>query len=288
MTAPVPPDSLPPGRIVYVPGRGELFLRDSGGDGAPVLLLHGWMFHADLNWWPVYASLVEAGLRVLAIDHRGHGRGLRTRESFSLEACAGDAAALVEHLGCGPVTAVGYSMGGPIAQLMARDHPAQIRGMVLCATAQEWKGKAMSVFWKTMGFTRLWLGLFPIRAWDLMLKGARVPAGGHREWLAAELTRGSSVDIAEAGRELSRYDARPWLMDVADLPSAVVVTAKDRSVPPRKQRALAEALGARTFELKADHMAVVSHPAPFRAALLQALDAVGASEQQRGLRAVAG
>jgi 3-oxoadipate enol-lactonase len=287
MSAPVPPDTLPPGRIVNVPGRGELFLRDSGGDGPPVLLLHGWMFHADLNWWPVYESLAGAGLRVLAIDLRGHGRGLRSTDAFSLEDCAADAAALVEHLGCGPVTAVGYSMGGPVAQLMARHHPEQVRAMVLCATAQEWQGKLMSVFWKSMGATRLWLGLFPVKAWDLLLKGARVPVGSHREWLAAELSRGSSIAIAEAGRELSRYDARPWLMDLADLPSAVVLTSKDRSVPPRKQRALAEALGAKTFEVKADHMAVVTQQDAFRRALLGALDEVGATAQLT-LRAVAG
>ena len=84
--APEPPLPLPPGRIVHVPGRGEMFLRDTGGDGPPVLLLHGWMFPSDLNWFPVYAALQDAGLRVLAVDHRGHGRGLRTTEPFSLEA----------------------------------------------------------------------------------------------------------------------------------------------------------------------------------------------------------
>lgn len=38
---PVPPP-LPPGRAVLVPGRGEVFVRDSGDDGPAVLLLHGW------------------------------------------------------------------------------------------------------------------------------------------------------------------------------------------------------------------------------------------------------
>src|SRR5688572_14410988 len=74
---PAPPETLPAGRLVQVPGRGEFFLRDSGGDGPPVLLLHGWMFNADLNWMFSYEPLRQAGYRVLAIDHRGHGRGLR-------------------------------------------------------------------------------------------------------------------------------------------------------------------------------------------------------------------
>src|SRR5438132_1396346 len=70
----------PPAGIVLVPGRGEMFVRDSGPDSAvkgTVLLLHGWMFPADLNWISCYGPLREAGYRVLAVDHRGHGRGLR-------------------------------------------------------------------------------------------------------------------------------------------------------------------------------------------------------------------
>ncbi|HEX8105438.1 MAG TPA: alpha/beta fold hydrolase, partial [Solirubrobacteraceae bacterium] len=274
--APEPPVPLPPGRIIHVPGRGELFVRDSGGDGPAVLLLHGWMFPSDLNWFPVYGALADEGYRVLAMDHRGHGRGLRTSAPFRLTDCAADAAALVEHLGCGPVTAVGYSMGGPIATLMSRAHRQAVRGVVLCATSTDWQGKRMSVFWKTMASIRFWLGLAPAQFWKLIVRGSGIPAGPEREWVAAELSRGSSVDIAEAGRELSRYDARPWIEELRGLPAAVVVTARDRSVPPRKQRALAEALGARTFDVKADHMAVVPHKAEYRRALIVALESVGA------------
>ena len=39
------------------------------------MLLHGWMVSADLNWCGAYGELAAAGYRVLAIDHRGHGRG---------------------------------------------------------------------------------------------------------------------------------------------------------------------------------------------------------------------
>src|SRR6516162_2873861 len=96
---PVPP-ALPPGRVINLPGRGEVFVRDSGGmSGSPiVLLLHGWTASADLNFFPAYASLAES-YRVIALDLRGHGRGMRSMEQFSLEDCADDAAALLEQLG---------------------------------------------------------------------------------------------------------------------------------------------------------------------------------------------
>ena len=95
---PVPP-RLPPGRVVSLPGRGEIFVRDSGGPPAApaVLLLHGWTASADLNFFPVYDNLAET-YRVIAPDARGHGRGMRSAEPFSLEDCADDAAALLEQM----------------------------------------------------------------------------------------------------------------------------------------------------------------------------------------------
>src|SRR5436305_10447818 len=112
---PEPPFEMPPARTVAVPGRGEMFVRDTGGDGPPVMRLHGWMASADLNWCGAYGSLIEAGYRVLAIDHRGHGRGLRPLERFRLTHCAADAAGVLRTLDVGPALVVGYSMGGAIA-----------------------------------------------------------------------------------------------------------------------------------------------------------------------------
>jgi pimeloyl-ACP methyl ester carboxylesterase len=271
--APVPPVPLPPGTLVLDPQRGEFFVRDSGGDGPPVLLLHGWMFASDLNWWPVYRELSDRGYRVIAMDHRGHGRGLRTPEPFTLSACADDAAAVVRAMGVGPVIAVGYSMGGPIAQLMARDHPQDVRALVLCATALDWSDPYLKLFWRTMGGLRLMLGLFPTGYWNALLTSSGVPASPQRTWTAAELSRGSARDLAEAGRELGRHDASDWISTLT-MPAAVVMTTRDRQVRPRKQRRLAKALGAPVFEVADDHFAVTTSREAFRAALLGALAAV--------------
>jgi 3-oxoadipate enol-lactonase len=270
---PEPPVPLPPGCVVHVPGRGEIFLRDSGGEGPPVLLLHGWMFSADLNWYCAYEPLVEAGYRVLAVDHRGHGRGLRSPEPFTLQDCADDAAALLAHLKVAPVMAVGYSMGGPIASLLARDHPQLVAGIVLGATAMDWSGRRMRTFWRTMAVLRLALGLAPETLWQRGLRAAGFPPSAITTWTAAELSRGNSVDIAEAGRELGRYDSSTWIAGL-DAPGAVIVTAQDTGVPPAKQRALAAAMRAPTYEVHGDHGAVIVRAKEFNAQLLAALDAV--------------
>jgi pimeloyl-ACP methyl ester carboxylesterase len=273
--APEPPVEPPPGRIVHVPARGEFFLRDSGGDGPALLLLHGWMVSADLNWITVYDALRGGGYRVLALDHRGHGRGLRTPQRFRLTHCADDAAAVIRREGIERAVVVGYSMGGAIGCLLARDHPDLVAGLVLCATAPDWQEPRMRRGWHLMGLVRLELGLFPNAAWRAGLRALGLPDEAGTTWAAAELSRGSARDISEAGRELGRFDGRPWLGSLR-LPRAVIVTVEDDLVPPRKQRELAALLSVPPREVPGTHLAVINRAEEFGAALLETLSEVGA------------
>jgi pimeloyl-ACP methyl ester carboxylesterase len=268
-----PPDDLPPGYVVRLHGRGDVVIRDSGGDGPAVLLLHGWMFTADLNFAGTYQPLVEAGYRVIALDHRGHGRGLRPGTPFRLIDCADDAAALLTELGIEHAVALGYSMGGPIAQLLARRHPDLVGGIVLCATAQDWSDPGLKVAWKFMGVLRIIIGLLPRQTWAWLLGSMGIADIRRDHWAVAELARGSGYDIAEAGRELGRFDSRPWIGELR-VPAAVVVTTEDLAVPPAKQRAMAEAIPAPVFEVEGDHTVPAIDPPLFTAAVLEALRSV--------------
>ena len=44
------------------------------------------MFSSDVNWWPLYHPLKSAGWRLIAVDARGHGRGLRAEARFRIDA----------------------------------------------------------------------------------------------------------------------------------------------------------------------------------------------------------
>jgi pimeloyl-ACP methyl ester carboxylesterase len=267
---PVPPFEFPPGQTTVLPGRGEFFYRDSGGEGPAVLLLHGWVVSADLNWLNVYQPLQDAGFRVIAIDHRGHGRGPRPNDPFRLTDCAADAAALIEHLNVGPAIVAGYSMGGPISELLARSRPELVAALILCATAPSWDDAHMKRTWKRMWAMALTLGLFPHAFWRWGAEFTGTPKGPETSWTVAELARGSARDLAEAGRELGRYDARSWLGEL-DMPVAVVVTTRDRSVPPRRQRELAELTGAKVFEAECDHLGAGAAPHKFEPAFSRAV-----------------
>lgn len=253
-----------------MPDRGEFFIRDSGGGGATVMLLHGWMASADLNWIGAYPALVGAGYRVLAIDHRGHGRGLRPLKPFRLSDCAGDAAAVLRELDCAPATVVGYSMGGAIAQLVAREHPDVVSGAVLSGTAQHWQDKRTQRAFKALGLLGLSLSLAPRAVWRVGFKQFGFDNSQRTVWLQSELMRHSARDIAEAGRELGRFDSRPWLASV-QAPIAVLVTTRDELVPPFKQRQLALAAGGHVFEVELDHMDLVDRPQDYNPPLLDAI-----------------
>lgn len=276
---------MPPARTLLVPGRGELFLRDSGGDGPAVMLLHGWMATADLNWCGAYLDLIDAGYRVLAIDHRGHGRGLRPLMPFRLTECAADAAAALRALGLAPALVVGYSMGGAIAQLVARDHPDVASGVVLSGTAQHWQDAETRRTWRVMGVVGLSLSLAPRSFWSLGLRHAGLGEGERTAWVHSELMRHSARDIAEAGRELGRFDSRPWLPRVT-VPVAVVITSRDELVPVYKQRQLAAAAGGPVFEVPIGHMDLVTHGHEYNPALLEALAALSARSEATAVQAL--
>ncbi len=270
---PIPPRELPPARTVVVPGRGELFLRDTGGDGPVALLLHGWMVSADMNWSGAYDALARAGYRVLALDHRGHGRGLRPLEPFRLIDCSDDAAALLRQLGAGPAIVVGYSMGGTIAQLMARDHADVVGGVVLSATCQHFQDPQTRKVWKWMGAAGIMIGLAPRLFYKAGFRRSGIRVDERTAWWLSELERHEARDIAEAGRELGRFDSRPWLGAVT-VPAAVVLTSRDTAVAPSKQRELARALDAAVFEVALDHLDIANATNDYNSALISALAAV--------------
>jgi pimeloyl-ACP methyl ester carboxylesterase len=273
---PEPPIDFPPARTVRVPGRGEFFIRDSGlsgSDGPVVMLLHGWVASGDLNWAGAYNDLIAAGYRVLAIDHRGHGRGLRPLVPFRLADCAADAAGVVRALGIERAVFVGYSMGGAITQIVARDHADVVAGIVLSGTAQHWQEREVRRTWKAMGAFHLALSLSPTRAWSMGLRRIGLPDGPQVAWLRSELLRHSARDLAEAGRELGRFDSRPWLSGLG-VRAAVVLTSRDDAVPPAKQQQLADALGATVFDAPINHLQVTTAGEKYNRPLLQAIESV--------------
>jgi len=260
---------LPEGHTIVAPGRGELFYRrhqHPDPEAPTVLLLHGWTASGDLQFFTAYEALA-ARCSFLTIDHRGHGRGMRSDHRFQLDDIADDAAALLELLGTGPVIAVGYSMGGPVAMLLAQRRPHLVRALVVQATALEWCSSAVDrVRWKTVRIIGPLLRSFAYQRWlrhgIQRLLGKNHPLQVYLPWLTGEMRRNDPISIVQAGQALSKYDARPWAGELGK-PAVSLITTRDRLVKPRRQRELAKALGAEVRELHGDHLSAWEHPIEF-------------------------
>jgi pimeloyl-ACP methyl ester carboxylesterase len=275
---------------IELPGRGRCRVRQViGPEGAPtVLLLHGWTATADLNWSSCYAGLSEH-VNVVALDQRGHGGGIRG--AFSLEACADDAAALLAVLGTGPVIAVGYSMGGPVATLLWRRHPELVAGMVLCATAPHFAVTSV----EQLALSALAFCARPARGVPRSaLRTMRVLAGGARRWTSPGWPRSAlevigrhdPTAILQAARALMGYRADSWLGAI-QAPAAVVMTTADHLVPPGRQLRLAKSIpGCALFAVDGDHGVCSLRPERFLPALVAALADVGGRAERRPAAAV--
>ena len=285
-------EATPLTRLVELPGRGVTRVWECAGPpGAETLMLiHGVACTAELNWGKVFAPLA-AHFRVVAADLRGHGDGIRAGSRYRLEDCADDVAALAAVLGTGKFTAVGYSMGGMVAQLVYRRHASMLSGLVLCSTAGNVGSPAQNLAAFALPATAVGLWWNPV----LQLVSAEVlgsallgpiddPATAR--WARAQLRRTTLASAVSAIQAVAQFSSDGWISQV-DVPTAVVVTTRDRIVPASRQLGLARAIpGASVHEIDADHAVCITEPQTFARTLLKACWSVepgrGRDDPQRG------
>jgi pimeloyl-ACP methyl ester carboxylesterase len=113
--------------------RVRLHVEDSGGDGRPVVLIHGWPLSAA-SWKAQVGPLRDAGYRVIAYDRRGFGRSDKPDGGFDYDTLSADLAGLLEEHDLRDVTLVGFSMGGgEVARYVTRHGDARLRSVVFAA-----------------------------------------------------------------------------------------------------------------------------------------------------------
>lgn len=95
-----------------------------GGDGPPVVLLHGWP-QTSHCWHKIFGALAEEHT-VIAPDLRGYGRTDKPRDGYDKRTMAADVSELVRTLGFDQVSVVGHDRGGRVAHRWALDRPDQV------------------------------------------------------------------------------------------------------------------------------------------------------------------
>jgi pimeloyl-ACP methyl ester carboxylesterase len=101
---------------------------DWGGDGPPLVMLHGLSGHA--RTWDHTAAALSDRYRVLALDQRGHGDSDWAPE-YGIGLMAADLLAFMDALQLREVTLMGLSMGGLVSFVFAAAHPERVRRLMV-------------------------------------------------------------------------------------------------------------------------------------------------------------
>ncbi len=105
-----------------------------GGEGPPVLLLHGWP-QTHLEWCRIAPELARR-FTVVALDLRGYGDSSKPPDGadhsgYSKREMARDAVAVMRRLGFEQFAVVGHDRGGRVGHRMALDHADRVSSLTV-------------------------------------------------------------------------------------------------------------------------------------------------------------
>ncbi|MCV7070098.1 alpha/beta hydrolase [Mycolicibacterium rufum] len=305
-----PAQGLTHGRVVDVRSRDGVRLHTEvfgPEDGSPVVLAHG--ITCALRVWAYQIADLARHHRVIAFDHRGHGRsGVPPRRGgYSLDHLAGDLDAVLDATLAPGERAViaGHSMGGIAITSWAERYPQQV--------AQ--RAAAVALINTTTGDLLRHINLLPVPA---SLSEARVRAAATllRTFGGAPLVRAADrpsrrfVQMIAVGRDADAavvdfvyelFHTTPaagrggWARVLVDhlgpqhigmknltVPTMVIGSAKDRLLPMVSSRRIAAAAPnlARFVELPGGHCAILERPAEVNEQLRWLIEATGTQERR--------
>lgn len=119
-----------------------------GGDGVPLVLLHGGGSTIEVTYGKVL-PLLALHRRVIAMEEQGHGRTSDRAAPVAFETSADDVAALLRHLKVAQADLFGFSNGASVALQVAIRHPALVRRLVFASSFTKRSG-APAQFWEYM------------------------------------------------------------------------------------------------------------------------------------------
>jgi len=109
--------------------RDDLIAYERNGKGHPLVLIHG--VGANLQSWDEVSRDLEDSFDIVRPDLRGHGQSARIDSQYSIEKFAADIVKVMDDAGVRKAHLVGFSLGGLIAQELARSYPDRFERVVL-------------------------------------------------------------------------------------------------------------------------------------------------------------
>ncbi|MBI5919585.1 MAG: pimeloyl-ACP methyl ester esterase BioH [Nitrosomonadales bacterium] len=235
---------------------------ETHGQGAPLLLIHGWGMHGGV-WDSLVPRLAEQ-FQVQVVDLPGHGKS--SLGAVGLDAIADQLALRFDE----PLAVCGWSLGGQIAMRWAARYPAQVQRLALVtstpcfAERDDWMfGMDAETLHKFASELEQNHAATLRRFLALQVRGSE----NERELLTqlrAQLFAHGEPDLAalRGGLEILRdADLRPLLGDMHQ-PTLAITGERDKLTSPLASYYLAQALpNARVVEIDgAAHAPFLSHP----------------------------
>jgi pimeloyl-[acyl-carrier protein] methyl ester esterase len=244
---------------------------NSGGDAAPLVLLHGWGM--NLRAFDGLRAALGAHPRVTAIDLPGHGRSPWTPQASPQQQLA-DLAAILPH----GATLVGWSLGGQLALQLASQPALAVHRLVLIGSsprfvrAPDWPHGLPEA---TLRQFAAQLERDPDRTiadfLELQVRGS-LDAAAVLATLQSSLRQHGAAhpDALRAGLSLLEHNDLRELARHLEVPTLVITGQYDRVTPPQASQALIQLMPrAQLLQIKrAGHAPLISHPEEVGAALL--------------------
>ena len=232
-----------------------------GGQGAPVLLGHG--YSATGRMWDGQRAALGDRYRIISWDMRGHGQTDSPDDpaQYSAALTVADMRALLRHCGVERAVVGGLSLGGYVSLAFYQAHPEMVRALVICDSGPGYRNAEARAAWNARA-----LG----RAAELEARGLEALAGRSREMREAIGHHRSAQGLAHAARGMlaqrdsTVIDSLPSIR----VPTLIVVGDRDQPFLAPCEYMAKKIPGAR-LEVVADagHSSNLDQPAAFNRVL---------------------
>jgi pimeloyl-ACP methyl ester carboxylesterase len=259
----------------FAPINGQrIYYEDSGGDGAVVVLAHGFLMDHEM-----FAPQVEAlreRYRVVTWDERGFGRTEFDGQPFTYWDSARDCLGLLDHLGIDRAVVGGMSQGGFLSLRAALLAPERVRALILLDTQAGVEDPERVPLYE--GMIDTWLTVGPVDELAQAVATIIIDHPGENErWIATWQSRPKEL-LAEPGRCLMTRDDITDRLGEITCPALVVHGTEDTAISMDRAEALADGLVGcgGVVRVGGAHAANLTNPEPVNAAILDFLDGLAA------------
>jgi pimeloyl-ACP methyl ester carboxylesterase len=245
--------------------RATLHYTEVGTGEQTVVFSHSYL--ADHTHFASQIHALESQYRIIAYDHRAHGKSSVPPPGYSMEDIYDDGVKLVEKLGVQPCHWVGLSTGGFVGMRIAFRRPELLRSLVLMDTSAESEPVLKRLQYRLMFALVRRFGYAPVRSETMktffgptFLSDPK-RADEREHWQSVLESQDLDGAIAFGQAIFSRDDVLDQLSKIAT-PTLVMVGEHDRATPIAHARKMATAIPGATLQVvpRAGHLSTIEEP----------------------------